>query len=225
MELQIPNTCDSFLETVGCCWHFKGEAKEIANVKGIKVGIADAGECKAFCRSVVETGAFKRRKISLVHVHVEIAAERFFKANKPEAPDTLDAIGDRLGQVLNDKTFESSTVACGFKIPAQQIAAGSALSSLFGLQGRLHSEHQTVLTRGTLSLMADGSDNELIDTLTFDLHTTDGKAYVSITVNGPGEDKFSPDCLVKAASRLTAVFNKLVLAKDESPKQAGTANG
>ncbi|MES2790849.1 MAG: hypothetical protein V4719_14650 [Planctomycetota bacterium] len=222
MTIQIPNTCNAFMETVGCWWHFQGDIKDLEGAAGTKVSIVDAGDCKAFCRSVVE-----RRTIEGqigVYAHVEVAFERFFSGKTPEPSNTLDQISNQLETVLKDNRFNKSAIMSGFRIPMQQIAAGSALSALFGSQARLQIEHQAILTSGTLSLTGAGSPNEVMDTLTFELSVDDGKAYALISTEGVGEDLFSLDCLKKAAGRMSAIFNKLVLAKEE-PQRGGASNG
>jgi len=216
MTIQIPHLCNSYLETVGCYWHLKGsDVENITNVSGTRVSPANKGDCKAFCRSVVENGRLRNAESNAIRVHLEVAAKRSFSLRTPEVSSTLDEISEQLSGVLRGKQFEISTISCGFRIPAQQIAVGSALSLILGIQGRLHREHQAVLTRGTMSLVSDNNDDAPIDTLTFELNSDDDDAYFSISVNGAGEDSFSLDCLANAALRLTAVFNKLVLAKDD----------
>ena len=215
MAIEIPNTCNSFLETVGCCWHFECDIKDIADVKGTKVASADLADCKAYCRSVIERGRLGRRKIDLVHAHVELASIRLFPDERPVPSSTMDDIASRLTAVLHGKKFTSSSVMSGFKIPIEQVAGGSALSAVLGFQGKVASDHRTLLTRGTLSLLGDsGHDDTPIDTLTIELATKDDKAYLRITVEGAGESEYFPNCLAKAASRLTAVFDKMVLAKE-----------
>jgi hypothetical protein len=158
MTIQIPTFYNSFLETVGCCWQIQAsDAENIASVKGTRVSEITVEGSTLFCRAVIEPARSKGRSNDIVHVHIEIATERYFSGKKPTISSNLEKDSDWLSATLSEKELTLTSVIAGFRIPVDQIALGSVLGSIIGFQRRLNKHHQSLLRSGTLSVVPENS--------------------------------------------------------------------
>jgi hypothetical protein len=208
MTLKIPDLCQPFIETVGCCWRVN--ADEFQDLDAMKGAVIAPIEGSGFCRQSIEKDRPRSRYGKTVHVHIEVATLQYFRNSPPTTSGTIEQIDQKLGRALGGRQLLYPTYTIEFKIPVDQIAVGSALGAVVGFQTELE-EHRALLTQGKLEVTRD--KESLPDYLTFRLNEGTEKMSFDITVQCIGRSMYLPDCLESAVIRGSEVFNKMVLAK------------
>ncbi len=223
MTLKIPNLCDTFLISVGCCWQIKASAiPNLDVIKGSNVTSFASDGCPMVARSLISP---LRQKSDTVHAHVEFAAERFFGDDVPVATCELQPFLDRL-DVLRGHEFDGATAMAGFRVPVNQIAIGSAFGCVVAMQGMLANEHNVVFSDGTLSVILDADEDSGCD-VSFQVDADEDVPSFIIKVEGEWSSSYDDESLVSITERFAGVFNRLLFAKHatKSMRLEGVSNG
>ena len=210
MEINFPNLQAPFIKSVGCCWRVA--VAEFTNYDELKGAIVAENETGIFIRCLVERDRPGNRYGKTIHVHVEVANLQFFDKGPPTPSADILEIAKRVSSAIEDRELLCPTHTIKFNIPMCQIAVGSALGSLVGFQVEL-ANHGALLTEGKMEASRDSESN--LDSLSFRIKGSDDDMSFDITVQGPGDSAYSPDCLTSAAVRGSELFQRLVLAKKE----------
>ncbi len=214
MSIQPPNLSSSYLRRLGNCWHLKrDDVPNIDSIRGERIASFDVFGSLVFARCVIEPSTLAGKSgESVVHVHVDFVASELFDNELPTPNSDLAEISAMLFAALGDREVINSESNAGFRIGVAQIAIGSILGPIVGMDF-----DDAYLTRGTFALGIEEAD-ELSFTLRF--NEEDEAAFFSISIDGNGVTTFSENLFCDSATRLSNVFDRFVLAKQHQVKQA-----